>query len=245
MDALAGLVSPLGSPKRSGKKCWNLATFLGLLFTARSHTRFMKTHHTLLWTVLLSTCWLAWRQSHPTQLQLFTGRPDPRVIELLRIGGADFQVTQRGLKLTCDQAGFECIYDVMRFHQQAADLCTQNLANAQTTRTEDGTPYRRRFLCMSAEGKPVVEIDRGDFNWIYDPKNPNAVQEGDHKGYVASPNVNALLELSLLRQHQQMTENYQAVLCKFEASHPDLVIFKCQVDLPTDRELRSDSPQAE
>ena len=199
----------------------------------------MKTHRIFLLLILLAATWTGWRHTHPTVVTVFTGRTDERVVALLRLRGANFELTSRGFRVACDEHAFEAIFDMMRFHQRAADLCNQNLANAQLSKTADGTPYRRQILTMGEGGFPVVQIPDEDFNWVYDPTNPNAVQEGCHKGYVAMPNVNILMEMTSLRQHQKLAESYEAVLQRFEAQRPDLVIFRCETPLADEAESGS------
>ncbi len=86
------------------------------------------------------------------------------------------------------------------------NVILQNLANIETTRTAEGTPYRRRQVVFTekpidfqnmleterlrrGEGgvhvTKVVESDR-DFIPVYDPSHPDANEEG----YVLKPNVN-------------------------------------------------------
>jgi len=93
---------------------------------------------------------------------------------------------------------------------------------------------------MNKNGYPELHIDDSDFNWVYDPGHPQAVREGSHKGYVASPNVNAIQEMTLLQRHQKMADCYAVVLKKFEATHPDLVIFLDEVELSTQGRNRID-----
>lgn len=94
------------------------------------------------------------------------------------------------------------------------DLISQNIANASSTRTEDGTPYRRRvaifeerspkapfsrFLSeksrqmLAGKGVRVARIveDQSPFNRVYDPGHPDA----DADGYVLMPNVNVITEM--------------------------------------------------
>ena len=89
------------------------------------------------------------------------------------------------------------------------DVIASNLANAQTTRTPEGGPYRRRdvlFVAMPAGPSPfqsaleaalqkvqvsqVVEDPR-PFPEVYRPGHPDA----DERGYVRLPNVNVLEEM--------------------------------------------------
>lgn len=88
------------------------------------------------------------------------------------------------------------------------DLISQNIANVNTTRTEDGTPYRRQTLSVSAEKSSFaqhlsdargamkavingVNKDMSEFERKYDPSNPDA----DEDGYVLLPNVSIVEEM--------------------------------------------------
>jgi flagellar basal-body rod protein FlgC len=98
------------------------------------------------------------------------------------------------------------------------DIIAQNIANANTTRTEDGTPYRRktlvfqeregtpfsqylsrasreRFLSGNAAGGGVkvtaVVEDQSPFREVYDPGHPDA----DENGIVQMPNVDIITEM--------------------------------------------------
>lgn len=92
------------------------------------------------------------------------------------------------------------------------DVISQNIANANTTRTPEGGPYKRKavlFEAVNNEGNfnsvlnkytasknngvrvsKIVE-DNKPFPVIYDPTHPDA----DEKGYVQLPNVNMVEEM--------------------------------------------------
>lgn len=94
------------------------------------------------------------------------------------------------------------------------DVIAQNIANQDTTRTADGSPYRRRMVVFQERNSPylfsnwlhaveqrpggtgvrathVVEDMKSDFKLMYDPSHPDA----DEEGYVAFPNVDREQEL--------------------------------------------------
>jgi flagellar basal-body rod protein FlgC len=94
------------------------------------------------------------------------------------------------------------------------DTISQNIANANTTRTEDGTPYRRRLVVFeeTSQGIPFSEYlsassrerflakgvkvsriaeDTSPFRRVYDPGHPDA----DEEGYVEMPNVDTVTEM--------------------------------------------------
>ncbi len=87
------------------------------------------------------------------------------------------------------------------------NVISENIANADTTRTADGEAYRRRVVAMgekpaafsdalkSATGGGVMVTgiveDSSDFEYEYDPTHPDANADG----YVAYPNVDETEEI--------------------------------------------------
>jgi len=96
------------------------------------------------------------------------------------------------------------------------DVISTNIANAETTRTERGEPYRRKipvfseYLRRAVDGKVeslgvrVVRIveDQTPFRLVYDPTHPDANEDG----YVQMPNVNVLREMVDLMDAQRAYE---------------------------------------
>ena len=96
------------------------------------------------------------------------------------------------------------------------DTIAENIANVNTTRTEDGTPYRRKIVTFEEKTKSpsfkevlegtqtfngngvkvtkVSEDTKTDFIMTYDPSHPDA----DENGYVSYPNVNTVTEMTNL-----------------------------------------------
>lgn len=113
------------------------------------------------------------------------------------------------------------------------DIIAENVANVNTTSTEDGTPYRRKIVTF--EEKSVtpfsnvlantrqtavgngVKVDKvtedyeTDFTKEYDPSNPDA----DADGYVSYPNVNIVTEMTNLIDASRA---YEANVTAFDAS---------------------------
>lgn len=96
------------------------------------------------------------------------------------------------------------------------DIIANNLANAETTRTETGGPYRRQVPVFEARRAPEsfsavldqlteagdrfdgggvrvvgIQEDQSPFRLRYDPGHPDA----DAQGYVRLPNVNVVTEM--------------------------------------------------
>jgi len=92
-------------------------------------------------------------------------------------------------------------------------VISENIANAQSTAaTPDADPYRRKTISFASEldravGAPLVRVrnigvDQSPFRLEYDPGNSAA----DEKGYVKTPNVDILLEMTNLREANRSYE---------------------------------------
>lgn len=114
------------------------------------------------------------------------------------------------------------------------DIISENVANANTTRTEDGTPYRRKVVTFTEKNEGVsfgnvfrnarngytgngVKVDAvhedtwTEMNKVYDPSHPDA----DENGYVLYPNVNIVTEMTNLIDASRA---YEANATAFTAS---------------------------
>ncbi len=116
------------------------------------------------------------------------------------------------------------------------DIISENVANANTTRTADGTPYRRKVVTFEEKGigteerfgsvfknakdrysgsgvkvSQVSEDTWTEMNMVYDPSHPDA----DENGYVTYPNVNIITEMTNLIDASRA---YEANATAFTAS---------------------------
>lgn len=115
------------------------------------------------------------------------------------------------------------------------DIISENVANANTTRTADGTPYRRKVVTFEEKTGGVekfgavfnkaknnycgngVKVDAvaedtwTEMNKVYDPSHPDA----DENGYVTYPNVNIITEMTNLIDASRA---YEANSTAFNAS---------------------------
>ena len=115
--------------------------------------------------------------------------------------------------------------------QLRLDIISENVTNMQTTRTENGEPYRRKMVVFEEQGGResfqaalaraagrqltpnnneggvrVTEIveDTSDFKQIYDPTHPDA----NENGYVQMPNVDLVKEtVDAMAAQQAYTAN--------------------------------------
>ena len=114
------------------------------------------------------------------------------------------------------------------------DIISENIANANTTRTEDGTPYRRKVVTFEEKGSHtpfahvlnqardkysgsgvkvtgVYEDTWTEMNKVYDPSHPDADENGD----VTYPNVDTVTEMVNLID---ASRSYEANATAFESS---------------------------
>ncbi len=117
----------------------------------------------------------------------------------------------------------------MTAQRERLNVISMNLANANTTKTDDGTPYRRKtaiFRTVPMEksfedqlknsvdnqiyGVEVTKIAAvpGDFKKIFDPTHPDA----DENGYLYLPNVNLVEEMvQMLNANRSYEANASAI----------------------------------
>ncbi len=85
----------------------------------------------------------------------------------------------------------------MTAHRLWMDVISSNLANADSTRTIDGGPFRRQMVVLSADDQNAgVRVDRvvsdpAPARQVYDPGHPDA----DANGIVSYPNVEPTREM--------------------------------------------------
>lgn len=113
------------------------------------------------------------------------------------------------------------------------DVISENVANVNTTRTEDGTPYRRKIVSFAEKdvtpfskvldntreaylgnGVKVYSVSEdtsSDYIMKYDPSHPDA----DENGYVSYPNVNIVTEMTNMID---ASRSYEANVTAFQTS---------------------------
>ena len=118
------------------------------------------------------------------------------------------------------------------------DVISQNMANASTTRTEDGGPYKRKSVVFEQvqnepgssfssilnkkkqagnNGVRVAQIveDESEGSLVYDPTHPDANEDG----YVEMPNVNIVDEMvnmiSASRSYEANVNSFNSMKAMF------------------------------
>jgi flagellar basal-body rod protein FlgC len=120
----------------------------------------------------------------------------------------------------------------MNAQQTRMNTISSNLANAETTQSEEGGPYKRRDPIITsmperesfgeilagqmdehAQVAQVTEIqeDQKPPRMVYNPKHPHA----DAQGYVAMPNVNPVEEMANMIS---ATRSYEANVTALNAA---------------------------
>jgi flagellar basal-body rod protein FlgC len=103
----------------------------------------------------------------------------------------------------------------MATQQRFLEIITENISNAETTRTPDGGPYRRQVAVTERDprtGELATRIvdDQRPGRMVHDPTHPDA----DKDGNVFYPNVdlnNEMVDLMLARRvHEANVTAFQA-----------------------------------
>jgi flagellar basal-body rod protein FlgC len=104
------------------------------------------------------------------------------------------------------------------------DVIASNLSNIETTRTEQGGPYRRKMVVIGA--KPVEDFesryqmqidevqfggvveDQSPFKKAFNPSHPDANEDG----YVLKPNIDLVVEMTnMLMARRAFEANLSAI----------------------------------
>ncbi len=112
------------------------------------------------------------------------------------------------------------------------DIISQNIANVNTTRDENGNPYRRKAVVFAEKDTSsfgdvlarttekagngvkvtqIVDDTSTEMRKVYDPSHPDA----DADGYVTYPNVNVVQEMTDMID---ASRSYEANVTAFNAS---------------------------
>jgi flagellar basal-body rod protein FlgC len=119
---------------------------------------------------------------------------------------------------------FEISSSGLYAQRKRLDVIASNLANLETTRAENGGPYRRKMVVMSTkavegfdqvlssklQGVEIDDIveDDAPFMKVYDPGHPDA----DERGYVLMPNIDLIVEITnMLMAKRNFEANVTAV----------------------------------
>jgi len=117
-------------------------------------------------------------------------------------------------------SAFDIAASGMAAHRAEMDVIAQNIANAGTSRADDGAPYRERraviepvetdsfaaifddAMAMDGDGAApsgvrlagIVESDAAP-QYRFDPDNPFAIAAGPRRGFVAEPDVDPIEQM--------------------------------------------------
>ncbi len=110
----------------------------------------------------------------------------------------------------------------LKAQRERMDAIASNMANASSTRSEEGGPYKKREVVFSTmpveDGKQELEgvqvssvVKENDFQKVYDPSNPDAGKDG----FVKMPDINVIEEMVNMMTAYRA---YEASVSTFNAS---------------------------
>ncbi len=121
-----------------------------------------------------------------------------------------------------------------------SDVIADNIANANTTRTQEGGPFRKSRVVFrpiaeepywrspflpdgmdngGGEGVRVVSIEKDTEppRLVYDPTHPDALKTGPYAGYVQMPNVDIVTEMTDLIAASRAYEANASIIDGYKA----------------------------
>ncbi|MHC4757263.1 MAG: flagellar basal body rod protein FlgC [Planctomycetota bacterium] len=107
----------------------------------------------------------------------------------------------------------------LRAHNKHMEVISSNIANARTSDTGNGQPYRRLEATFKTEDDGISGVslnnilpDKSDFVKLLDPGHPSA----DSNGYVLMPNVNIPKEMINLNIATRAYQANAIILKKYQ-----------------------------
>jgi len=108
----------------------------------------------------------------------------------------------------------------LRAQATRMNVVASNIANANTSRTETGRPYRRQTLVLSSlaeelGGVEVLEVApdlTSEFKRVFQPGHPDA----DADGYVMMPNVDLPVEMMQMVAASRAYQANAAILKRYQ-----------------------------
>jgi len=104
------------------------------------------------------------------------------------------------------------------------DVIASNLSNIETTRTEQGGPYRRKMVVIGAkpvedfESRYQMQIDEVQFDGVVEDQSPfkkafnPSHPDADEDGYVLKPNIDLVVEMTnMLMARRAFEANLSAI----------------------------------
>jgi flagellar basal-body rod protein FlgC len=120
------------------------------------------------------------------------------------------------------------------------DVIADNIANANTTRTNEGGPFKKSRIVFrpiaeepywrspflpngmdngGGEGVRVVSIEKDTAppRLVYDPTHPDRIRSGPNEGYVEMPNVDVVTEMTDLIAASRAYEANASIIDGYKA----------------------------
>jgi flagellar basal-body rod protein FlgC len=138
--------------------------------------------------------------------------------------------------LTLNKVNEKVLIDIIGILYLKIDILKDNIVNANTTRTAEGGPFLRNCLKITAEnGIEIVKDTETPIRLIYDPAHPDAIHEGEKKGYVELPNVDITTEYRDLIETIQL---YNGIVDFIKGSYKQIIVEK--INIMTIEEIQHD-----
>jgi flagellar basal-body rod protein FlgC len=117
------------------------------------------------------------------------------------------------MKINPNFSAFHISSKGMSIQKQKMDLITENIANTSTTRTEDGTPYKRKYIS--------VEFEKNSFQNNNFFKQPEIGFKAGNKNHMAGLSQNASSEPDNINfNSMENVDNSEGELV-YMPDHPD------------------------
>ena len=118
------------------------------------------------------------------------------------------EIVDNGNHLTMKNTTMEMWLDILHILKQKMNTISANIANVNTTQTDNGGPYIRQVFSFTVEnGFEIIDDIHTETRFVYDPTHPDAIENGERQGFVEYSNIDIMTETVLLIEVNSIYES--------------------------------------
>lgn len=115
--------------------------------------------------------------------------------QYFKINNVKYNFDKNYIILIKDDILVSKLLDLLSLLKKRININLENIENIKTTRTTDGSYYKRKYLELEENGRLTIKEDLNNNPLlVWDPTNPDSIKTGLQKGYVQYPNINIKIE---------------------------------------------------
>jgi flagellar basal-body rod protein FlgC len=145
--------------------------------------------------IIISSFFVSCAKKDDIKLIIFKEYQNKLLDDIISYKNYKVKMIDKGNYWIMENTSEDMLLDIINITLLKMDIIADNIANEKTTRTAEGGPYIRKILNISPEkGIEIINDTKSENVLMWDPTHPDAIINGDRRGYVMLPNVDIMIE---------------------------------------------------